>query len=221
MTPELQHDPEHHVYRVNGRWAPGVTRILSDLGYYKGKAYFTEESRLRGKQAHLACQLADQYCPDALTLDAVLDVLDVAEPLIPYLQGYLLFKKEKRYRPIWSEKYLYMKNPLVCGTVDSWGTYGNRKALVDLKSWRNNGPTPKPSAVLQTAGYKLMVKERLNEDTDVRVIVALPGDGLFRYFECTDERDEFTFQCAAYVWWHRWENKLIERSGASEVEDTE
>ena len=218
MNSFIQFDAASHTYSVAGRWAPGATRILADCGFLKGASFFTEESRIRGKQAHYACQLVDQHAPDATTLDEALEVIDLAEALFPYLSGYMLFKRETGYHPVWNERLMYMESPLVAGTPDSWGAYKGKRALVDLKSWRGQGPTPKPAAVIQTAGYKLMVKERTGGDTDVRVIVALPGDGRYRAFECTDTRDEFIFQCAANEWWYRYNAKLIERGGPSEVE---
>jgi hypothetical protein len=189
---------------------PGVTRVLADCGYVKGADWFTDESRIRGKQAHYACQLVDQHAPDALTMEDALDVIDLAPALHPYLAGYLLFRREKSFRPVWNERPMHLSSPMVAGTPDSWGHYGDgRKVLVDLKSWRGQGPTPKRAAVLQTAGYKLMVKEATGEDTDLRVIVALPGDGRYRAYECKDPRDEFLFQCCAHSWWDRYNNKLV------------
>ena len=215
----VQFDAQTHVYTVSGRWAPGCTKILADVGYLKGAAWFTEESRVRGTQAHLACAMADQYAPNATDLDDVLDVIEVGDALIPYLQGYLLFKRETGYRPVWSEQLMYMESPLVAGTPDSWGHYGDgRRVLCDLKSWKGQGPNPKRAAVLQTAGYALMVRERTGESTDLRVIVALPGDGRYRAYECRDPRDESLFLCAAHLWHDRFAHKLIEGSEHGEVE---
>jgi hypothetical protein len=212
----LTFDAAIHEYRLDGKWIPGVTRILGDCGFYKGSEFYTEESRTRGRQAHLACQLADQHCPNALTLDEALDTLDLAPALLPYLQGYLLFKQERRYKPYCNETKVYMGNPLAAGTIDSIGTYGprNRTALIDLKSWKGSGPNPQPAALIQTAAYRMMAKDFLAhpvQHVDVCVIVALPGNGSYRIYESANEREGFIFQCCAHEWWWKFTNKLIDK----------
>ncbi len=214
----LRIDADHN-YFLGARWLPGATRIIADAGYLQGADFFTEESRIRGKQAHLATQLADQHCPDALTLDEVLETIDLADPLIPYLEGYLMFRRETGYRAAWNERLMHLSCPLVAGTPDSFGLYGDgRRVLVDLKSWKSQGPKPKRSAELQTAAYAMMIKECTGHDVDLRVIVALPGNGKYRAFEATNTRDKFVFQCAAHTWHDRVAAGLIKPGGDSEVE---
>lgn len=216
---DLRIDANHNYTLGGQQWLPGVTRILADSGYYSGSEFFTEESRIRGKQAHLATQLADQHCPDRLTVEEVLEVIEIAEPLIPYLEGYLLFRRETGYRADWNERLWHLKSPLVAGTIDSFGKYRTgRRVLVDLKSWKSQGVRPKPSAEIQTGGYSLMVKQTTGLEVDVRVILALPGNGKYRAYEVTDHSDEFIFQCTAHSWWHRYNKGLIKRGGESEVE---
>jgi hypothetical protein len=180
----------------------------------------TEESRIRGRQVHLACQWADQHAPTATTVDGVLDVLDIAEPIWPYLAGWLLFKKEYGFISEWWERPLYLPSPLIAGTPDTYGRLrGGRRAIVDLKSWASCGPKPKRSAVIQTAGYKLMVEDRLEQAVDVRIIVKLSGDNKYRAYECTDhEYDEHVFRCAAFLYWDRLNNQLADGTDRSEVE---
>lgn len=217
--PELVFNEESHVYKLDGRWVPGTTRILAESGYYKGSSFFTEESRVRGRQVHLACQWADEYAPKAQTLGAVLDVIEVAEAIHPYLAGYLLFKREKEYRALMSETPVWLSNPRVAGKIDSYGEYQERRAVIDLKSWSNQGPHAQRSAQIQTGGYKLMVEERFKVPVDLRVVVNLPGDGKYRAYELTEHtQDEFIFRCAAYTYWDRWNAKLVDRGSVGEVE---
>ena len=219
MVLETLFDEATHTYSVGSKWAPGCTRILSDCGYVKGADFFTEESRIRGRQVHLACQWADMHAPEATTLDEVLEVIDIAPAIHPYLEGYLLFKRETGYQGDWWERPMHLPSPLVAGTPDSWGHYPDgRRVLVDLKSWRSQGVQPKRAAQIQVAGYQLMVKHITGEDTDLRVIVKLPGDNKYRAYQCRDDRDIFIFQCVAHVWHDRFAYKLIESKDRDEVE---
>jgi len=208
-----------HTYSVDGAWAPGCTRMLADMGYVRGAEWFTEESRIRGRQVHLACQWADMHAPEATTLDEVLEVIDVAPAIHPYLAGFLMFKRETGYQGQWWERPMCLSSPLVAGTPDSWGRYRDgKRVLLDLKSWASQGIRPKRSAQLQVAGYELMVKECLGDDTDLRVILKLSGDNKYRAYPCTDQRDKFLFQCLAHVWHDRNAYKLIEGGDREEVE---
>lgn len=220
--PLLTYDDPSHVYRLDQRWIPGFTRVLSDLGYSgKGAEFFTAASRQRGTAAHFACQLVDQYCPQAVTLEDALKVLDLDERLQPYLAGYLWFKKEKGFVAEHNELRVYSARLNVAGTLDKWGRYRDgRKVLVDLKSWKGQGAKPKHSAEIQTAGYSLMAKESTGLNTDLRVVVALPGDGTYRSFDCTKATDAAVAQATCITWWDLCSAGLVKGSGESEVELT-
>jgi hypothetical protein len=220
MTPNLTFDEDSHTYRLDGRWLPGVTRVLSDMGYVRGAEYFTEESRVRGKQAHRACHLVDLHAPEAETLEEVLEVMDLGETIQPYVAGWLWFKRSTGFKPIGHETALYLLDMNVAGTPDVWGTYPNGKwVLIDLKSWKGQGPKPTRASELQVAGYKLMLKQ-VGFDVDERVIVKLPGDGKFRSYQCKNPMDEALFRSCCFVWHDRANNKLIDGlEGPSEVEE--
>ena len=220
LEPVLYTDATHTYTAPGGKWLPGVTRILSGLGYNgSGADFFTPESRQRGQAVHYACRLADQYCPDALTLEAALSVIDLDERLHPYLSGYLWFKREKGFKPIHNELPVWSRKLNAAGTLDKWGTYSDgTRVLVDLKSWKGQGATPKRASEIQTAGYALMAKESMGLDTDLRVVIALPGDGKYRSYDCTKPRDAAVFQACCIVYWDLIDAGLLKGGGESEVE---
>ena len=210
-------DEVAHEYRLRGKWRPGATRVLADNGYSKGSRFFTAESRQRGKAVHYATLLVDENCPDATTLDEVLDILDLDERIHPYLAGYLLFKREKQFTPIHHEVLVYSDLHHVCGHFDVWGTTPKGSRLVELKTWANQGPTVKPAATLQVAGYRYMARECLGLESDVAETLALPGDNSYREY-IAEPNDEGIFLANCITWWHRKSKGLIEGGTESEVE---
>lgn len=185
--------------------------MLSDLGAYPGKEFFTENSRARGQAVHAACHLADVHCPDAVTLDNALNILDVAEPIKPYLAGHLMFRREKRYIASAGERPLYSSRLRVGGIPDSWGKAESIWTVVDRKSWASQGAKPKHSAEVQTALYAIMIREYLGLSADEpiqRWVVKLSGDGKYRCYECDNQSDyEEAAWCARL--WHKWHDAGI------------
>jgi hypothetical protein len=220
MKSSLTFDEATHTYRLNGRWLPGCTRVLADLGYVRGTEYFTEESRVRGQQVHKACHLVDLHAPDAETLEDALDVMDLGETIQPYVAGWIWFKRSTGFVPQGHETPLFLSDSNVAGTPDVWGYYPDGRAVViDLKSWKGQGPKPTRASELQTAGYKLMLKQA-GFNADERVVAKLPGDGKFRSYQCKNPLDEAIFRSCCFIWHDRANSKLIDGlEGLSEVEE--
>jgi hypothetical protein len=202
---------DRHEYRLNGIWKPGVTRVLADCGFNKGSDFFDEESRVRGQLVHKARFLVDEHAPEAETLEDVLEVMDLGETIQPYVAGWVWFKRETGFKPIGHEQPMCLPDLNVCGTPDVWGLYPSGKlVLIDTKGWKSQGSRPKRAAEIQTAGYKLMLKHSLNLTADLRDIVALPGDGTFRVYRCSNPMDEAIFRACCMIWHDRANNKLID-----------
>jgi hypothetical protein len=220
VTPNLTFDDASHSYRLNGRWLPGVTRVIADCGYLKGSDYFTEESRVRGQQVHKACHLVDLHAPEAETLDDVLEIMDLGATIQPYVAGWLFFKRSNGFKPLGHETPLCLTDLNVAGTPDVWGTYPDgRLVSIDLKSWKGQGATPTRASEIQTAGYKLMLRQCLGFDVAVRLVVKMPGDGKFRQYLCQNPMDEALFRSCCFIWHDRANNKLIDGlEGPSEAE---
>lgn len=211
----LEYRDSDHTYWLDGKQIPGITRILADLGCYPGSGFYTENSRVRGQMAHLACQLADQHCRDAKTLDDALEVLDAAEEIQGYLSGYLKFRREKRFISLGWEEPLCSVKLRVAGTPDTHGKMiyvDGPLAVVDAKSWQNQGADPKHSAEVQTALYAILLGEKysISPDRIERYVLKLPGDGNYRLYQCAGLYDFEEAAWAVNLWW-RWRNRGIFR----------
>lgn len=212
----LTYRDSDHSYFLGTRQIPGITRMLADLGAYPGSQHYTEESRVRGQQVHLACQLADQHAMEAETLHDVLEIMDVAPAIQPYLEGYLKLRREKRYRAEKWEIPIASRKLRVGGRPDSTGcTWGatSRAVVLDVKSWQSQGQKPKHSAEIQTAAYAIMLVEYYGRTdlapTDIeRWTVKLPGDGSYRCYVC-DDVDNFSEVHWMAQLWHKWHDKGI------------
>lgn len=220
MSPILDYRSLDHTYWLEGKQLPGATRILSDLNAYPGNGFYTEASRLRGQAVHSACHLADVHCPTAVTIEDALEVLDIAPPIQPYLAGYLLFRREKRYQATCWERPLHASKLRVGGIPDSWGKAQEVYTLVDLKSWATQGAKPKHSAEVQTALYAIMIREYLGLGTAEpiqRWVVKLPGDGKYRCYECDNQSDYNEANWCAQLWWRWKEAGIFKFAGDPEI----
>ena len=209
-----------HTYWADGKQWPGITSVLSALGYYgAGKAFYTEDSRQKGTAIHEACRLADLHCPDATRMEDVLDVLEIHEAVQPYLAGWLLFRREKGWRATAWEQPLSLKRLRIAGTPDAWGETECGSVLIDLKSWAAQGAKPKRSAEVQTAAYDLMLEEsEHNERQRHRWIVKLSGDSKYRCYECGNDADYDIVSYCARVWWDQYNAGIVKMSGDPESE---
>lgn len=221
----LTYRDSDHSYFLDGRQIPGITRILADLGAYPGSGFYTEESQRRGQAGHLACQLADTHCPKALTLDDALDTLAVSDALVPYLSEYLRFKRETGYRaddwevPVWSRKLR------VAGRPDTYGrmTFSDGPlAVVDVKTWENQGAKPKHSSEVQTAFYAIGIADKLGIDPHEieRYVLKLPGDGNYRLYYCDNVNDFYEAEWASRLWWSWHEHGIFKFAGDPEETTT-
>lgn len=203
-----------HTYLLDGSPLPSVTQIIEDSGYVEnGANFYTPTSRQRGSATHEAVRLANQYAPKATALAEVLDVMELDERLHGSIGGYMLFKKETGFVPFKSEVLVSSRRLRVAGKLDIWGMIGERRTLVDLKGWRNQGIKPKRPAMLQTGGYKILLKETTSDETDQRIVLKLPGDGTFRMYVCNDAGDETVFTALATVWWDRYAHGYVKIRG--------
>jgi hypothetical protein len=128
---DIELDEHRHVYRVGGIVRPSVTQALKEAGLIDTH-WYTEEARLRGKAAHVACQFLDE------------DDLDWESVLAPYrgfVQGWAKFKRDSGFQigrdgegRLLVEYRVY--HPLFgyCGTLDRQGTIGSTDYVIDLKT---------------------------------------------------------------------------------------
>lgn len=174
-TPVLQFDPEAHVYSLNGRQIPNVTRILEDLGivnYDHIPPSIRDAALERGNDVHhaLAYWLQGDYEDGSLALE-YLGFFDAARRFAA--------DANLQVEPEDVEKRLYVERPEYCGTLDLEGILsvpkiGRRPCLIDWKTG-----TAEPWVRLQTAAY---AKGFEHPATRYRVCVELHEDGTYRPF---------------------------------------
>jgi hypothetical protein len=217
----LTYDAEKHEYRIGGRRVPGVTTLLSLSGYFPSQGHYTAESRRRGTAVHRACYLLDEHCPEATTVDEALEVLDLDERLIPYMQGYLAWKRESGFIPQRHEFQVCSAKLNIASTPDLYGGFTTGSGIygvVELKTWKAAPPKCQRSAELQTAAQALMIEEHLGLPVERRVVVALTGnpDHPHRAYVCDRPGDKNIVAFLAHVFWDRVNSRLLEWTGEEE-----
>jgi len=228
MLDGLTFEEVRHRYYLYGKRIPGVTTLIEQSGYAeKGSNFYTSRSRQRGTAVHRTAELIDTLCPNATSLDEVLEKIELTHPdpekekyLHGVASGWLLCKREIGFKPVHNEllvgSFLYRFG----GILDKWGTINNRKALLDLKSWEVSGAKwCKRPAEIQTAGYMLGAKESAGLETDVRFVVALPGNGKCRIWECTGKNDHQVFIACAINWADRYSHGYVSLDGEDYEDD--
>jgi hypothetical protein len=181
----LTFDPAEHLYRLDGRVVPGVTKVLRDEGFIDA-SWFTEYSRDRGTKAHRAIELSDAEDLNEARLDPVLR---------PYLAAWKRFKAEAGVTIEASEVRLASETYGFAGTIDKVARIGgNTPAIIDLKT----SATIAPWVAIQLAFYHIL----LNEPARKRFAVQLNNDGSYRLHEFKDRRDRSVALAALAV--HQW-----------------
>lgn len=183
----LTFDPEAHVYRLDGRLVPGVTRVLQDEGLVDA-SHFTEYSRDRGTKAHRAIELYDAEDLAEEDLDPVLR---------PYLEAWRRFKAEAGVTIEASEVRLSSETYRFAGTIDKIGSVGGNPAIIDIKT----AARVESWWAIQLAGYHILV----NEPARKRYAVQLGADGGYRLHQFKERSDREVFLAALTV--HNWKRR--------------
>jgi hypothetical protein len=174
----FEFDAETHRYRLNGVTLPGITQTL-DLTGFVDKKHFTEESRRRGKDIHLACLYLTEGRLDWNTL---------APEYRPRVEAFAQFLADKRPAVILAEKPLYSKIYSFAGTPDFLFDMDG-PTLVDVKTGRGG-----LAAKLQTAGQAVLVTERMPDIKRVRrFFLELSDNGRYKLMPCFNNNDRVMF----------------------------
>lgn len=181
---DLIFKPDTHQYFKDGVELPGVTTILSDLGFIE-KDFFTEYGRTRGKFVHLACELDDRNELDE-------DACDSA--LLPYLKAWRSFKRDTGIKIESIEKPVASSIYNFAGTLDRLVTLNGSCCILDIKSGAVS-----PWTGLQLAAYEIAENKRLK-----RFAVQLMETEKYKLHPYTDPQDRQIF-LAAVACWH-WIN---------------
>jgi hypothetical protein len=160
----LNFDPIKHEYFWDGRKIPNVTTIIENV--YDQLRYANPEDVKRGQElgtaVHLACELYDNN-----------DLKDLSESegtayLIPYLDNWKKFLKERKPQFLEIEKRVFSKMWMFAGTMDRLVTIDGKLTILDIKSGCKS-----PLVQLQTAGYQIGYEEETKKKIKNRMVVYL------------------------------------------------
>jgi hypothetical protein len=215
LARNLTYDASSHTYKIGARRVPGITSLLSAMGYYAGSQYYPKSASHRGSAVHLAVFLVDEHCPEAETTEEALAVLskvvDIGEAIVPYLDGYMLWKREHGFKPERHEFQVCSTRLNIAATLDLYGRLASVPTVVEIKTWKETPPKPQRSAELQTAGQQLMIREYLKLPVERRIVVALTGETRmpYRAYECSNPTDESMVAAMSAVFWDRTNSGLL------------
>ena len=189
----IDFDPESHIYRVDSRIYPSVTKVLESTGLYPSYPAATREFMLsRGSAIHLACQYHDT---------SNLGRLD--ERLEGYVMGWKGFLKDSGFVAELIEEAVASIVFGYAGRIDRVGRLGSSRTIVDLKAG-----APPGCAALQTAAYKRALLETLGIHVGRRLAVQVSNDGTYRVteYENHSEDDRIWLSSLAIF---RWKEKNL------------
>jgi hypothetical protein len=183
---DLQFDEERHIYTRDGKILPSVTQIIKPIIEYSDAipADVMEYASQRGKAAHKACEIIDIGGTFAEELDPV---------IVPYVDAWNLFVKEKRVTITQTEQHLDHKVMHYAGTFDAVGMIGNDEWLIDRKCIAQLHP----AVGIQLAGYEGLLGRKVR-----RAAVQLKPDGKYVFQEYTGRSDWPVFVSLLTV--HNW-----------------
>jgi len=137
---KIELDPARHLYRLDGKVVPNVTRVLGDLYDWSLVApEILEHKRQIGAAVHRAI---------ALDLEDDLDPASLDPQLEGYFEAWRRFRRETRFHCSLSECWVASKKFRYAGTLDFAGSLEGSDVLIDAKSTE-----PHPGTSLQTAAY--------------------------------------------------------------------
>lgn len=166
-------------YVLEGQEFPRVTTILEEAGVIN-TGFFTEYHATRGTYVHEATEFYDR---------GTLDMNSVKGDIIPFVEGYIKFRKEVPMKMEWIE-FPVVHRGLKYGTrLDRVVTLGGRKGVLDIKCTK-----VKPAYVgQQTMAHKLAYNFTVAMDPRDRIqdrfALLLPGDGKYQIKPLTDDND--------------------------------
>lgn len=161
---EIEYNDATHTYTVHGLVVPSVTRILREMGMYKGIDFMSEEAKNRGTAVHEACELADSGFEVTNT------------ELNCYINAYMAFKNTAKFKTMLSEYKVYHEIYGYAGRADKVGRFdGNPEAaIIDIKTG-----LPQPTDALQVFAYATAYTHMTRQGVNPWVLYLRP-DGTFK-----------------------------------------
>lgn len=170
-----------HEYRLGDVVLPSVSEVLRFMSrevYGDISQYKLDNAADRGTSAHKATELLDLY-----------GTAEVDDPILPYVQAYIQFRKD--HKCVWTgiEKPVYHAELGFAGTIDRDGTVDDVPAIVDIKC---QGSIKKPLVKAQLNGYK--IARNAPPETKLyclQLYVDDKGNGKYRLYPVATDTTEF------------------------------
>jgi hypothetical protein len=183
-------DKATHTYTVAGVVVPSVTQVLREcFDFSRVDPAVLAAKAMLGTAVHKACELDDA---------GTLDEASVHERVLPYLEGYRLFKREKRPEVLATEQRVFHPIAGYAGTYDVRMVFDGYIWLIDWK-------TPlviNPAVALQLAAYTAALPPMERSGREKRGALQLLDDGRYRLHEFKDPNDYPTF--LSFLNTYRW-----------------
>ncbi len=125
--PTLHFDEENHRYTLGSRELPSVTHILAETGLIAGLPFMSESAADKGTTVHKLTEGID---------DGTLTLGDIEDEYLPYIVGYMNFKRDTECKVKSSELIVYHPALLYAGRLDRLITMNgsDELVLVDIKT---------------------------------------------------------------------------------------
>lgn len=160
---KIEFDATAHAYKLDGRPVPSVTQALGVLHDFRFvNADVLKRAQEFGNAVHKMVQLWEEDDLDMAKLDPA---------LVPYLDGYLLWRSHFDPESVVCEVPVASPTYRYAGTLDLIAVRRSKRILVDLKS--GLGSTAGP----QTAGYKQAYEEMTGNRVHERRCLRLTDKG--------------------------------------------
>lgn len=140
---QTSYNDEEHKYYVDGKETANVTEIASPISAERLNALqqsLLDRAKARGKRCH---ELFEEYL-----LIGELDIEEIENEYIPYVQQFILWCKAYRPKVLYTEKKLFSYE--FCGTADCIAEIDNKILLIDFKC---TSVADKKSLSVQLEGY--------------------------------------------------------------------
>lgn len=198
-------DPATHTYRVDGVILPSVTEVLRPAEEFAGlfdnvPVGALELARDRGSYVHEAM---------ALLVRGDLDWASVDERWEPYIRSGERFLIDSGIVVIGSEIPVYSQRLCVAGTIDLFGLWSRRDALIDFKASAVVPVTVGP----QTAGYELLYRDLHGGGKRMRRYCVHLSPTEYRVIPLEDSRDESIFLSSLNLF--HWSTRYAARAVAA------
>lgn len=143
-APELVLDEENHIYYLGKDEIPGVTRVLTALGFFD-VSFVTPEALYRGRYVHAVLHYLN---------DGDFNLKDCLPQFRGFVESWLKFVQRMgpRLIIIKAEYRDYDRLRLFAGTVDLWCKIDDWEWIIDYKTVGKGCSAPK-AAKFQTGAY--------------------------------------------------------------------